>query len=146
MLRYAWLSFHADSVLTGLEPVANGGANWLRLVVDQRFWLDAAQTARFALGSVGMELLLALAIALLLNQGWRGRGAVRALTLLPCSLKTFASVWPSMELEGLLLLRPPARLLGTTGSAEQSSAEASDSAPPVEADEDEASPESEVPF
>ena len=27
MLRYAWLSFHADSVLTGLEPVANGGAN-----------------------------------------------------------------------------------------------------------------------
>ena len=31
MLRYAWLSFHADSVLTGLEPVANGGANWLRL-------------------------------------------------------------------------------------------------------------------
>ena len=88
MLRYAWLSFHADSVLTGLEPVANGGANWLRLVVDQRFWLDAAQTARFALVSVGMELLLALAIALLLNQGWRGRGAVRALTLLPWALPT----------------------------------------------------------
>ena len=88
MLRYAWLSFHADSVLTGLEPVANGGANWLRLVVDQRFWLDAAQTARFALVSVGMELLLALAIALLLNQYWRGRGAVRALTLLPWALPT----------------------------------------------------------
>ena len=88
MLRYAWLSFHADSVLTGLEPVANGGANWLRLVVDQRFWLDAVQTARFALVSVGMELLLALAIALLLNQGWRGRGAVRALTLLPWALPT----------------------------------------------------------
>ena len=66
MLRYAWLSFHADSVLTGLEPVANGGANWLRLVADQRFWLDAGQTARFALISVGLELLLALAIALLL--------------------------------------------------------------------------------
>ena len=49
MLRYAWLSFHADSVLTGLEPVANGGANWWRLAADQRFWLDAGQTARFAL-------------------------------------------------------------------------------------------------
>ncbi len=36
MLRYAWLSFHADSVLTGLEPVANGGANWIRLAVDQQ--------------------------------------------------------------------------------------------------------------
>lgn len=88
MLRYAWLSFHADSVLTGLEPVANGGANWVRLAVDQRFWLDAGQTARFALISVGLELLLALAIALLLNQRWRGRGAVRALTLLPWALPT----------------------------------------------------------
>ena len=29
MLRYAWLSFHADSVLTGLVPIANGGANWV---------------------------------------------------------------------------------------------------------------------
>ena len=83
MLRYAWLSFHADSVLTGLEPVANGGANWWRLAADQRFWLDAGQTARFALISVSLELLLALAIALLLHQRWRGRGAVRALTLLP---------------------------------------------------------------
>ena len=88
MLRYAWLSFHADSVLTGLEPVANGGANWWRLAADQRFWLDAGQTARFALISVGLELLLALAIALLLHQRWRGRGAVRALTLLPWALPT----------------------------------------------------------
>ena len=88
MLRYAWLSFHADSILTGLEPVANGGANWWRLAADQRFWLDAGQTARFALISVGLELLLALAIALLLHQRWRGRGAVRALTLLPWALPT----------------------------------------------------------
>ena len=25
LLRYGWLSFHADSVLTGLQPVPNGG-------------------------------------------------------------------------------------------------------------------------
>ena len=42
LLRYAWLSGHADSVLTGLIPIANGGANWLRLAADQRFWQDAA--------------------------------------------------------------------------------------------------------
>ena len=58
MLRYAWLSFHADSVLTGLVPVPNGGANWLRLLTDSRFWLDAGQTTRFAIVSVGLELIL----------------------------------------------------------------------------------------
>ena len=88
MLRYGWLSFHADSVLTGLIPVPNGGANWQRLLGDARFWQDTLQTGRFALISVGLELLLALAIALLLDQRWRGRGAVRALTLLPWALHT----------------------------------------------------------
>ena len=88
LLRYAWLSGHADSVLTGLVPVANGGANWLRLLSDQRFWVDALQTGRFGVVSVGMELILAMAIALLLDQRWRGRGAVRALTLMPWALPT----------------------------------------------------------
>ena len=88
MLRYGWLSFHADSVLTGLNPVPNGGANWVRLLDDQRFWQDTLQTTRFAGVSVGLELLLALAIALLLDQRWRGRGMVRALALLPWALPT----------------------------------------------------------
>ncbi|MEB3247399.1 MAG: sugar ABC transporter permease [Synechococcus sp.] len=88
MLRYGWLSFHADSVLTGLNPVPNGGANWIRLLDDQRFWQDALQTTRFAWVSVGLELVLALAIALLLDQRWRGRGVVRALALLPWALPT----------------------------------------------------------
>ena len=88
MLRYAWLSFHANSVVTGLVPVANGGANWLRLLSDDRFWQDVLQTSRFALVSVTAELFLALLIALLLDQRWRGRGALRALTLLPWALPT----------------------------------------------------------
>ena len=49
LLRYGWLSLHASSVLTGLVPVANGGANWGRLLDDARFWTDAGQTLRFAL-------------------------------------------------------------------------------------------------
>ena len=88
LLRYGWLSFHADSVLTGLQPVPNGGANWSRLVLDDRFWQDVLQTSRFAAVSVGLELVLALGIALLLDQRWRGRGGVRALTLLPWALPT----------------------------------------------------------
>lgn len=88
MLRYVWLSGHASSVVTGLEAVPNGGANWLRLLQDARFWQDAGQTLRFAFVSVGLELLLGLALALLLHQQLRGRGLLRAVTLLPWALPT----------------------------------------------------------
>lgn len=88
MLDYAWLSLQAQSVFTGLKPVPVGLANWQRLIGDGRFWQDAAQTLRFAVVSVGLELLLGLAIALLLHQSWRGRGLVRSLSLLPWALPT----------------------------------------------------------
>ncbi|MFM7362685.1 MAG: carbohydrate ABC transporter permease [Cyanobium sp.] len=98
LLRYGWLSFHASSVLTGLEPIANHGANWQRLAADPRFWQDAGQTLRFAAVSVGLELLLGLGLALLLHRPLRGQrpdgegraapGLLRALILLPWALPT----------------------------------------------------------
>jgi multiple sugar transport system permease protein len=88
LLRYAWLSGHASSLLTGLAPIPNGGANWQRLVQDGRFWQDAGQTVRFAAVSVGLELLLGLGLALLLHRPLRGRGALRAAILLPWALPT----------------------------------------------------------
>ena len=88
LFRYAWLSFHADSVITGLIAIPNGGANWLRLVQDQRYLQDLFQTLRFAGVSVGLELVLALLIALLLDQRWRGRDVVRTLALIPWALPT----------------------------------------------------------
>ncbi|MCP9792341.1 sugar ABC transporter permease [Vulcanococcus limneticus Candia 3F8] len=88
LLRYAWLSGHAASVLTGLVPLANGGANWQRLLSDGRFWQDTLQTLRFAGVSLSLELLLGLALALLLHQPLRQRGAVRAAVLLPWALPT----------------------------------------------------------
>ena len=88
LFRYAWLSFHADSVITGLIAIPNGGANWLRLLQDLRYWQDLGQTLRFAGVSVGLELILALCIALLLDQRWRGRDVVRTLALIPWALPT----------------------------------------------------------
>ncbi len=61
-------------MLTGLVPIPNGGANWQRLVEDARFWQDAVQTLRFAIASVGLELVLGFAIALLLHRPRRGAG------------------------------------------------------------------------
>lgn len=86
LLQMGWLSGQASSVLTGLEPRPNGGANWQRLLGDGRFRQDALFTLRFALVSVGLELLLGLAIALLLNRPGRGRGWLRAVALLPWAL------------------------------------------------------------
>ena len=88
LMRYAWLSFHADSVLTGLQPIANGGANWIRLMNDYRYWQDLIQTMRFAIASVGIELVLGVVIALLLNQPMRKRGVIRSLSLIPWALPT----------------------------------------------------------
>ena len=88
LFRYAWLSFHADSVITGLIAIPNGGANWLRLLQDLRYWQDLGQTLRFAGVSVGLELIHALCIALLLDQRWRGRDLVRTLALIPWALPT----------------------------------------------------------
>jgi multiple sugar transport system permease protein len=86
MLRSIWLSFHAVSLLTGLVARPNGGANWQRLLLDARFLQDTLQTLRFAVLSVGLEVLLGLALALLLHRPQRARGLVRALVLLPWAL------------------------------------------------------------
>ncbi|WP_320667739.1 sugar ABC transporter permease [Prochlorococcus sp. MIT 1307] len=88
IFRYTWLSLHASSVMTGLKIIPNNGGNWNRIISDDRFWQDAFQTFRFASISVLFEILLAIAIALLLNQKFKGRGIVRALSLLPWALPT----------------------------------------------------------
>ena len=88
IIRYLWLSFHSASVITQLQEIPNEGANWIRLANDQRFWQDALQTLRFASTSVTIEVILALVIALLLNNNFKGRGAIRTISLLPWALPT----------------------------------------------------------
>jgi multiple sugar transport system permease protein len=88
MLHYLWLSTQAQTVLTGLEPVGVGGQQWLRLLHDARFWQDTWQTLRFSAASVGLEMVLGLAVALLLHQPLRGRASLRTISLLPWALPT----------------------------------------------------------
>ena len=88
LLHYAWLSTQAETVLTGLQPSPVGAEQWLRLWNDARFWQDTWQTLRFSAASVGLEMLLGLAMALLLHQPLRGRGPLRTISLLPWALPT----------------------------------------------------------
>jgi multiple sugar transport system permease protein len=88
LLRYVWLSFHADSVMTGLVAIPNQAANWQRFIHDARYWQDLIQTMRFALVSVTAELVLGLIIALILNQPLRQRALIRSSSLIPWALPT----------------------------------------------------------
>ena len=88
LLHYLWLSTQAQSVLTALQPQPIGTQQWLRLWNDGRFWQDTWQTLRFSAASVGLEMVLGLAVALLLDQPLRGRGLLRTISLLPWALPT----------------------------------------------------------
>tara|TARA_Y100001968_G_scaffold329976_1_gene380592 strand:+ start:453 stop:1319 length:867 start_codon:yes stop_codon:yes gene_type:complete len=88
LIRYIWLSFHSFSVVTNLEIIPNGLSNWNRLILDSRFWQDVWQTGRFTFTSVILEIILAIIIALLLDQKIKCKGLIRSLSILPWALPT----------------------------------------------------------
>ena len=65
-----------------------GGRSPVRPWRDTRFLASVRNTAVFTGASIALETLLGVAIALLLHRTFRGRGLVRAITLLPWALPT----------------------------------------------------------
>jgi multiple sugar transport system permease protein len=86
--RVLWLSFFAQNLGTSLRPNFIGVENYLRLVNDGHFFQTLGNTFIFTIVSVGIELLLGLGFALLLNGKFRGRGVARAVVLIPWALPT----------------------------------------------------------
>lgn len=93
--RSVWLSLFTQNLGTELQPVFTGFSNYARMAIDGRFWQSIGNTTLFTTISVLLELLLGLGIALVLNQSFRGRGAVRTIALLPWALPTalIATTW-----------------------------------------------------
>ena len=60
-----------------------GLANYIRLLGDSDYWQAFGSSAIFLLGTVTGTTLLGLAVALLLNEKFVGRGAVQVISLLP---------------------------------------------------------------
>jgi len=83
-----WLSFFSQNLRTGLDLEFAGFANYLRMAQDGRFWQTLWNSAVFTFFSVLFEFLLGLAIALVLNQAFRGRNVVRTIAILPWALPT----------------------------------------------------------
>lgn len=64
---------------------------YLVSVRDRDFWNAVNNTLVFTVGSVAIELVLGLFIAILINSQFRGRGIIRAAMLLPWAIPTAVS-------------------------------------------------------
>ena len=89
-----WISLHDWSFLADQHPFV-GLANYLELIGDERFWNAIRVTAIYTLVSVPVQVVLALAIAVALNERLRGRAILRSVYFFPVisSLAIMAIVW-----------------------------------------------------
>jgi multiple sugar transport system permease protein len=88
ILRAFWLSLFTKNLGTQLQSNFAGLDNYLRMAGDGRFWQSFWISSVFTTASVIFELVLGLGIALILNQRFFGRGAVRTIAIIPWALPT----------------------------------------------------------
>ncbi len=95
LLRTFWLSF-TDTGLAS-DTIGNwvGLDNFVTAMYDEEFREGFGRTLYFTFVSVGLETIIGVLVALLLNQEFRGRVVMRALLVLPWALPTIvnAMMW-----------------------------------------------------
>ncbi len=90
-----WLSLQRRDIGRPQLDGFVGLGNYAKLLHDPRFLNSLVLTIGFSLSSVILELILGIAIALVLNEHFRGRGFVRGLIILPWALPSIvaAAMW-----------------------------------------------------
>ncbi|NOZ27047.1 MAG: sugar ABC transporter permease [Chloroflexi bacterium] len=79
-----YITFHDMNVTRpAIGPQFVGFDNYVEVLQNKEFWQALLRTAYFVLYDIFVGMPLGLAIALLLNQRFAGRGIVRALILIP---------------------------------------------------------------
>jgi trehalose/maltose transport system permease protein len=116
-VAYSWyLSLHDASV----TQVGNwvGFDNYVTVFQDPHFTEALTNTVLFTAISVSLELVLGLAIALGLNQAFRGRGLVRTSVLLPWAFPVVVSalMWRLMLQDQVGIVTYVVQSLGLTDS------------------------------
>lgn len=81
-----YISFFDLTLYKAAEAKFVGLKNYIDIMKSVSFWKSMGRTAYFVLGTVIVEIILGLAIALVLNQKFIGRTVVRGLVLLPWAL------------------------------------------------------------
>jgi multiple sugar transport system permease protein len=92
LINTLWLAF-TDASLTGkgYEWSWAGLENFAYIIDDTDFRAALGHTFYFTVVSVGIEVVLGVLVALLLNQEFVGRSIVRALLILPWALPTIVN-------------------------------------------------------
>jgi len=96
MIQAFWLSLHTGK---GANLTFHGLANYIRMVQDTAFWTSLGNTVFYAIIQIPVMLLLALVVAVLLNDPkLKGRGIYRTCIFLPCvtSLVAYAILFKSI--------------------------------------------------
>jgi len=106
LARTVYFAF-TDAALASIEtPRFVGLDNFVYLLGDPVWWRAMQNTVIFALTSVGIETVLGLLIALLLNSELRARGWLRAAILVPWAIPTIVSAqlwrWMFNDLYGVI--------------------------------------------
>lgn len=87
IVRAGWMSLHIiDLKRPALGTPFVGLQNYVEIFQEPYFWASMARTMYFLVVSVALELVLGVAVAVLLNQEFRGRALLRALVLIPWAL------------------------------------------------------------
>src|ERR1044071_8013969 len=93
-----WLSLHEYSVrVAGLSRWA-GLDNYTTALQNSDFWKAMATTFEFTIGSVVLELLIGLAMAMAMHAAFKGQGLLRTVVLVPWAVLTVvtAIMWRTM--------------------------------------------------
>ena len=88
-----------EQFLAGLQPVEFVGLDNYRSLLDDTIFRDAIWvTIKFTVITVVFEFVLGMIIALVVNSGFKGRGVMRAVMLVPWAIPTVisAAMWKWM--------------------------------------------------
>jgi trehalose/maltose transport system permease protein len=99
LARTIYDSFTNRQFLEGIEPTEDVGLqNYRDLLHDTIFRDSIVVTVKFTVITVAFELVLGLIIALVVNSGFKGRGVMRAMMLVPWAIPTVvaAQMWKWM--------------------------------------------------
>lgn len=91
LFRTIYLSFTDANLGSTDAPRLVGLANYASLLSDPGWWGAVRNTVVFTVFSVGIEFILGLAFALVINSKFRGRGLMRTAILVPWAIPTVVS-------------------------------------------------------
>lgn len=89
----SFFDIRTQTAALGIKSVGFG--NYTKALQDQHFWNTMIWTLVFTIGSVAIELVIGMGLALIMKMPGRGQGLVRTAILVPWAIPTIVSgvVW-----------------------------------------------------